>query len=153
MLWWWTGALPCMTRPAQQRLFHTFATDVNYITSFKYLQKFFLWLCWRQIQNNEIWKSWSGNLNKTVVRIRSGLFKMCWILPDSSPEIRILYTSGNYPAAVGWSGNAHAQFVPGQQRWRSKVVWSDDVVRPKGKCREVQGPPQSIHYTRRFTPV
>jgi len=47
-------------------------------------------------QNNEIWKSWSwpGNLNKTVVRIRSGLFKMCWILPDSRPEIRILYTSG-----------------------------------------------------------
>ena len=46
-------------------------------------------------QNNEIWKSWSwsGNLNKTVVGIRSGLFKMCWILPDSSPEIQILYTS------------------------------------------------------------
>jgi len=43
---------------------------------------------------NEIWKywSWSGNL-KTVVLIRSGLFNMCWILPDSSPEIRILYTS------------------------------------------------------------
>jgi len=50
---------------------------------------------------NEIWKSWSwswsGNLNKTVVWIRSGLFKMCWILPDSSPEIRILYTSGGQP--------------------------------------------------------
>jgi len=44
---------------------------------------------------NEIWKSWSWsvNLNKTVVLIRSGFFKMCWILPDSSPESRILYTS------------------------------------------------------------
>ena len=30
---------------------------------------------------NEIWKSWSwsGNLKKTVVLIRSGLFNMCWI--------------------------------------------------------------------------
>jgi len=46
-------------------------------------------------QNNESWKSWSwsGNLNKSIVRIRSGLIKMCWILPHSSPEIRILYTS------------------------------------------------------------
>ena len=47
-------------------------------------------------QNNEIWKSGSGNLNKTVVRYRSGLFKMCLILLDSSPEIRILYASGDY---------------------------------------------------------
>jgi len=48
-------------------------------------------------QNNEIRKSWSwsGNL-KTVVRTRSGLFKMCWILQDSSPEILILYNSGLY---------------------------------------------------------
>jgi len=55
-------------------------------------------------QNKEIWKSWSwsGNLNKTVVRIRSGLFKMCWILPGSSPEIRILYTSGVYTVLVIW---------------------------------------------------
>ena len=43
---------------------------------------------------NKIWKSWSGNLSTTVDRIRSGLFKMCWILPVSSLEIRILYTSG-----------------------------------------------------------
>jgi len=41
---------------------------------------------------NEIWKSWSWYLNKTVARIRSALFKMCWILSDSSSEIRILYT-------------------------------------------------------------
>jgi len=40
-------------------------------------------------------KTWScsGNLNKTAVRIRSGLFKMCWILPESSPENRTLGTS------------------------------------------------------------
>ena len=31
-------------------------------------------------------------MNKTIVRIRSDLFKMCWLLLDSSPEIRILYT-------------------------------------------------------------
>jgi len=44
----------------------------------------------------EIWKSvsWFGNLNITVVLIWSGLFKMCWILLDLSPEIRILSTSG-----------------------------------------------------------
>ena len=45
------------------------------------------------VASNEIWKSWSGNLNKTVGRVRSGLFKMCWILPDSSPVNRILHTS------------------------------------------------------------
>jgi len=46
-------------------------------------------------QKNEIWKSWSwpGDMNKTVLRIQPGLFKMCRILPDSSPETRILYTS------------------------------------------------------------
>jgi len=77
--------------------FHrTLISDVNYITSFKSLQKFFLWLCWRQIPemfenpdpDPEIWKSWSwsGNLNKTVLLIRFGLLKMCWIQPDSSPE-------------------------------------------------------------------
>jgi len=42
MLWWWTGALQCMTRPVQQRLGHAFVIDVNYIASFKSLQKFFL---------------------------------------------------------------------------------------------------------------
>jgi len=59
-------------------------------------------------QNNEIWKSWSwsGNLNKTVVRIRSGLFTMCWIQPDSSPEILILLISALHlrPAVTIISG-------------------------------------------------
>jgi len=44
-----TSALQCMTRPVEHRLFHTFAIDVNYIASFKCLQKVFLGLCWCQI--------------------------------------------------------------------------------------------------------
>jgi len=42
MLWWWTGTLQGKTRQVQQHIFHTFAADVNYITSWKSLQKFFL---------------------------------------------------------------------------------------------------------------
>jgi len=44
MLWWWcpwTGAMQCTKRPVLQRVFHTFVIDVNYITSFKSLQKLF----------------------------------------------------------------------------------------------------------------
>ena len=64
------------------------ASGVTQFKSLKSLQKFFIWLCWRQILKQWNLKSWSWNLNKTVVRIRSSLFKMCWILPDSNPEIR-----------------------------------------------------------------
>ena len=83
------SALQCMTRPLEQRLFHTFTIDVNYIASFKCLQKVFLGLCWCQIP-----KQWNLKIliliqklewNRSTDPIR--FFKMCWILPDSSPEI------------------------------------------------------------------
>ena len=79
-------------------------------------------------QNDEIWKSWSWsrNLNKTVARIRSGLFKMCWILPDSSPEIRILYSVNLCPPAE-MSGLWY--FSVRVQSWSDKIESHPVLIR------------------------
>jgi len=99
MLWWWTHGLVLCSA------WHVRCNSV----SFTHLQ--LMWTTLHHLnfakilfmivlasQKNEIWKSW--NLNKTIVRIRSGLFKMSRILPDSSPEILILHTSDFYSVLI-----------------------------------------------------
>ena len=76
-------------------------------------------------QNNEIWKSWSwsGDLNKTVARIQSGLFKMCWILPDSSPEIRILYTRDEHGLGLDRTGSGLKPILATSGLDRTAFLW------------------------------
>jgi len=72
------GLAPCSERHVWcNNASHTFAIDVNYIKLFKSLPNFFDDCVGVKYQKIEILKSGSGNFNKTVIRVQSGLFKMC----------------------------------------------------------------------------
>ena len=77
-----------------------------------------------QSQNNEIWKSWSwsGKLKKNVVWIRSGLLKMCWILPS-----RVLK-----------SGSCTPLVVATQQRWADCEIFQSESSPAPTKLNPIQ---------------